>query len=438
MPSLVLDLPRLRPDQYKIVMHPAKIKVLAAGRRWGKSLTIGTTELAAASQGAKAGWGVPNYRNAAPVWRWAIQAVADLVEAKVATINRADRLIEFPQSGGRLGIYTLDNFDSIRGEAFHIFAVDEAARVAEEAWTDVIQPTLADYDGQAFLISSPKGRNWFWREYQEGLKDGEYIASFTAPTSDNPIASIRRAAELARLRVPDRTYRQEWLAEFVDDSLTLFSRDWYDDQNRYNPLELRHANTTVGRWISWDTAIKDTEDSAFSAAVVGDLMPDYTMQIREVYRDRLNFPSLIAQITRLAYQYNQDGMLRGIVIEDRVSGTSAYQTISSAADPWLARLVVPFMPSGSKTQRAAQAGVWCQNGSVQLPHPMVKPDGEPACPWLWSFEDELFSAPKSLYMDQVDAFSQLILWTENLLREGLDARRAAYGDPYEDLIRAVA
>jgi hypothetical protein len=41
---------------------------------------------------------------------------------------------------------------------------------------------------------------------------------------------------------------------------------------------------------------------------------------------------------------------------------------------------------------------------------------------LLEYEDELFTAPLSEFMDQVDATSQLILWVERLLAEGLHSR----------------
>jgi hypothetical protein len=50
-----------------------------------------------------------------------------------------------------------------------------------------------------------------------GIADGKIQAAFNAPSAANPIPAIQRAAELARDRVSERTYRQEWLAEFVDD-----------------------------------------------------------------------------------------------------------------------------------------------------------------------------------------------------------------------------
>lgn len=118
--------------------------------------------------------------------------------------------------GGFLGLYSADNIDSIRGEAFHLVVLDEAARIDEEARTDAIMPTLADYDGEEIDISTPKGKNWFYTEYLKGQEDGRHIASWKAPTNDNPNPNICNAFERAKRIVSERTFRQEWLAEFVE------------------------------------------------------------------------------------------------------------------------------------------------------------------------------------------------------------------------------
>lgn len=186
------------------------------GRRWGKTVLGGALSLATASQGGRVAWIVPTYRNGRSLWRWAENATASTRKAGVATANKSERVIEFA-NGGVFGIYSADSEDSIRGEAFHLVILDEAARISETAWTDAIQPTLADYDGDAILISTPKGINWFHTEWQRGQDDGKHQASWTAPSSANPSPQIRRAAAMARERVPERTYRQEWMAEFVED-----------------------------------------------------------------------------------------------------------------------------------------------------------------------------------------------------------------------------
>jgi phage terminase large subunit-like protein len=205
-----------------MAMHPAKLKVIAAGRRFGKTILGGVISLAAASQGARVAWITPTYKNGRPLWRWAESAVAPLRSSNLVDVSRSERVISFPSSGGFLGLYSADSEDSVRGEAFHVVVLDEAARIAEETWNASIQPTLADYGGDAILISTPKGRNWFWREFTSA--DGKRSAAFTAPSSDNPNPRIKRAAILAKDRVSERIYRQEWLAEFVSDGGGVFRR----------------------------------------------------------------------------------------------------------------------------------------------------------------------------------------------------------------------
>lgn len=189
------------------------------GRRWGKTHMAGTYALTCADYGAAVAWVVPTYKNARAPWRFAESAAAPVLRR--LRVNRTERLMEFP-SGGRLAVYSADNDVALRGEAFDVVIVDEAAMVREETYTDVLLPTLADRDGRILLISTPKGRNWFWREWVRGQQDGRQVAAFQAPTAANPIPSIRRAAALARERVSERTYRQEWLAEFVEDGGGVF------------------------------------------------------------------------------------------------------------------------------------------------------------------------------------------------------------------------
>jgi Terminase large subunit, T4likevirus-type, N-terminal/Terminase RNaseH-like domain len=190
------------------------------GRRWGKTTMAGACALTWANAcGHAVAWVVPTYKNARSPWRFAESACRQ-VRGSVEII-KSERIVRFP-SGGWLGIYTADNPVGILGESFDAVIIDEAARIPEDVWGDAILPTLADRDGVAMLISTPKGRNWFWREWQRGHRGETGYASWQAPTSANPSPSIQRAAALARERVSDRTYRQEWLAEFVEDGGGVF------------------------------------------------------------------------------------------------------------------------------------------------------------------------------------------------------------------------
>lgn len=206
----------------------------------------------------------------------------------------------------------------------------------------------------------------------------------------------------------------------------IFKREWWREKGRrFDITSQAVKNTVFARYLSIDTANKAKETNDPSAFMVGEIMPDYRLNIRYATAERLEFPALAGQpgqpgmIERLATEYNRDGKLRGILIEDKQSGTSALQTLAAVAPPWIASLLLAFMPGGDKPTRAGQAAVWCNNGSVCLPY--VSPD----LYWLVDFEEELFNFPQATHDDRVDTLSQLIIYLENYLMAGYHARNGA-------------
>lgn len=202
----------------------------------------------------------------------------------------------------------------------------------------------------------------------------------------------------------------------------LFERVWFTNNRFELPLPITDfLSQCVARYISFDTAFKDTTTSAYTACTVGELMPDYRMRTMEVWRDRVTMPNLLKIIKQKRDEWNRDGMLNAVIIEDKASGTSAYQTLMAEGDEEMQQLLVAFTPTSDKDTRCQQAAVWCANGSVILPKPSIY------CPWLVDFESELFSIPNSSFRDMGDAFAQMILWVEHLLAEGFHQRMLMLG-----------
>lgn len=413
MASIAISAPQLRPDQAAIAVHPAKRKVVCMGRRWGKT-TLGLVfVLSALLAGMRVAWLVPSYRNSNPLWRAVEAALAPLRKAGRAKLNKAERYAEL-WNGGFLGIYTAESIDAMRGEWFHLVVVDEAAKVPEAAIEEVVEPTLADVDGEMVAISTPRGKNWFYRLWRRGIEDGTYVASWTAPTSANPSPMIRKAFERAKLRFGEEsgTFKQEWLALFVDDGARVWLREWCEE--RYRVADEAMDRSVIARALSYDTAAKDKDTNAYSALTVGELLADYRMRLRHVWRDRLLFPNLAAQVETDIERWDADGKLRDIIIEDKSSGTSLYQTLMSSGSDRVRSMLRPYMPTGSKDQRFEQAGVWVRNKSFILPEP------SPSTSWLLAFEDEVFEETE--FADQRDSVSQLILYYEHILSAGYRAR----------------
>jgi hypothetical protein len=228
--TIGLDLPTLRHDQYQIAIHPAKKKTLAMGRRWGKTVLGGVLTLNTLRQHGRVAWIVPEYKNGRALWRYASSVCAPLAQARLMDVSKSERAIT-THGGGFLGIYSADNIDSIRSEAFNLVVRDEAARQSEEGLQDAVIPTLADGDGSLVDISTPLGKNYYFYDFMAGKQamDGER-ASWNAPTSANPSDNIRRAyANVKKLveagRYSSRAFRQEWQAEFVDDGAFFVNID---------------------------------------------------------------------------------------------------------------------------------------------------------------------------------------------------------------------
>jgi predicted phage terminase large subunit-like protein len=200
----------------------------------------------------------------------------------------------------------------------------------------------------------------------------------------------------------------------------IFTKDTWDGKNRYDPEEISNYQDVVAWFLIYDTALKDEEQNDYTAHLVGGLTSDYKLLIRWAGQDKLQFPDLVRGIEDNT-RYWQDGRLRAVVIEDKVSGTSAIQTLRRNARPEIAQLIQAFAPKGSKEYRARAASVWCSRNCVLLPNP------SPQAPWLYELTEGpfgLYKFPRAQHDDLVDAFTMLILYCEYLLAEGWKLRVA--------------
>lgn len=214
-----IRLPALHPGQQRVAQSPARFTVLACGRRWGKSV-LGVDRLVhPALQGAPVAWMSPTYRMLIEVWRSLKQVLAPLITSLSEQQHRLELC-----TGGVVEMWSLERPDLIRGRKYRRIVIDEAAMVRSlsEAWQAIIRPTLTDMQGDAWLLSTPRGRGFFWECFQRGQDDAEHDwVSWQLPTWENPHITPEEIAALRR-ELPERIYRQEIEACFLDDSGGVF------------------------------------------------------------------------------------------------------------------------------------------------------------------------------------------------------------------------
>lgn len=213
-------MPKLHDGQLAVHNSTARFRVVPAGRRWGKTL-LGSAEcIESALNGGRAWWVAPSYKMARVGWRGIYRLAMQIPEV---TIRRGDLMVEFP-TGGEIWVRSADNPDSLRGEGLDFAVLDEVAYMKESAWTESIRPALSDRNGRALFISTPRGHNWFWSLWVRGKSGDPDWASFGGfPTTDNPFINPAEVEE-ARRNLPDVVFRQEYMAEFVDDTGGVFRR----------------------------------------------------------------------------------------------------------------------------------------------------------------------------------------------------------------------
>jgi phage terminase large subunit-like protein len=332
-------------------MHPAQTKVLSMGRRWGKTVLGGALCGNTLRQHGRVAWIAPTYKNTRPLWRWLVQATSEDVNAKRMSVNKSERSIE-TKRGGFLGIYSGDNIDSIRGESFHLAVIDEAARIPETAWADAIMPTLADFDGSAILISTPKGKNWFWQEWVRGQAQGRDVASWQAPTNQNPSPQIRKAFEKARDRVTEQSFRQEWMAEFLEGG-EVFRR-------------IREAATATAQdaRIDGHEYVIGVDLGKLNDFTVFTVIDTGTNEV--VYVDRFNQIDYLVQATRLQ-ALNSRFQPYTIIVEQNNVGVPFIEM--------LYRLNLPVQPftttNATKTQAIDALALAFERGEIRIPNDAV-------------------------------------------------------------------
>jgi hypothetical protein len=220
LPDLRLKLPIRHPGQEQIYAERKHINVAVMGRRWGKTL-FGTDLISETviDDRLPVGWFAPSYKDLAQVWR----EVKDSLRPIITDISEQEHYLQFV-GGGTADFWSLDNPDSGRGRKYRRVIVDEAGKVKnlEYAWSATVQPTLTDYEGDAWLFGTPKGMNYLYQLYLMGQNaDDPDFKSWQMPTWTNPHMT-ERAIERMRRTMPALMFAQEVEAQFIDDGSGAF------------------------------------------------------------------------------------------------------------------------------------------------------------------------------------------------------------------------
>ena len=223
----VVVFPPRHSDQLRVVGGAGRFNVACCGRRWGKTclgLDLLIAEPGGLLDGFPVGWFAPNGKLFDEVWREALVRLDGVIVSKDSHYNRIEVV-----GGGVLDFWTLHNTDDPgRSRKYSRVVVDEAGMLPSDRfrrqWSGGIRPTLTDLGGEAWFLSTPQGMNFFWELFMRGQSvDPQWVdwVSWQLPTVGNPFIDPLEV-EAARVELDDATFRQEFLAEFVQEFGSVF------------------------------------------------------------------------------------------------------------------------------------------------------------------------------------------------------------------------
>jgi len=213
--------------QFEVHMSDAPRRILSCGVRWGKTLCAAMEGLAAALQPCdrSVGWVVaPTYDLADRVFREIQFKAAQHLKHRITVMRESERrLVIMNMAGGMSEVRakSADNPVSLLGEGLDWVIIDEASRLKPLIWQSHISQRLIDKRGWALLISTPRGKGYFFDLFRRGQKDDPDYQSWNYPSRTNPLLDAN-VIEAERARLPERVFRQEFEAEFLEGAGAVF------------------------------------------------------------------------------------------------------------------------------------------------------------------------------------------------------------------------
>ncbi len=222
----------LHPAQSVIHNSPARFKVVAAGRRFGKSYYAAVMAIAEVMKSETVGRSGKTYQldSTNDVWYVApyFKQAKDIFEEKIKTLarpliqkyNSTEGIITFI-NGRKLKLKGADNAESLRGIGLSYVVMDEYADMPGNVWGEIIRPTLMDVEGGALFIGTPKGKNHFYDLFMKGQTEYEKYGdksewrSFSYSSYENSTLNQQEIRTTEADQGDEHTKRQEIHAKFL-------------------------------------------------------------------------------------------------------------------------------------------------------------------------------------------------------------------------------
>jgi len=234
------------PAQKEIYESPARFKVVAAGRRFGKSYLAAMLMLMYGSQTEHVGLSGKVYDVSmkpiyyvGPTFEQAKRIMWDLIQSlggPMITKTHENSATITLINGRKIIIKGADDPNSLRGLGYHFVVMDEYAFMKPEVWSKIVRPALTDVEGHALFIGTPEGENHFFDLFVEARTTGLPMwQAWQFTTLDNPTLDRGEVLQ-AKNQLSSVEFAQEYEANFATAQGSVFNSKWWNISD-VEPLE---------------------------------------------------------------------------------------------------------------------------------------------------------------------------------------------------------
>jgi len=379
--------------QQEVFKDETRFKVVAAGRRCGKSRLSAVTLLI---EGLNCPVGSA-VMYIAPTLGMARTIMYDLLldlgkpVIKNAHVNNLEITLV---NGRKIMLRGADNPDSLRGVSLTYVVLDECAFIKEDTWQKIIRAALSDKKGRALFISTPSGRNWFYDLFNLGKEgDDEEWKSWHKTTADNETIDPKEI-EAAKRTLSSFAFKQEYLSSFDTTGADVFKHEWIKrDVEPKNGSYVVAIDLAGFQDISAGSTNKSRLDE--TAIAIVKVKDDGSWWIKDIMHGRWDIKETCNKILEVIKEYRPVG----VGIE---KGTAKNAALSILQDMMRQRNVYAHITSlthgnKKKTDRV----IWALQGKFEHGRITLNQDAD-----LDTFVDQLVMFPtKGVHDDLVDALA---------------------------------
>ncbi len=190
--------------------------IVCAGRQSGKSTLAKyqTINWAIKNENALIWYVTPSESQSKVVFRDIVKIILPLNVIKSKNQSKGNIVIELI-NGCRIEFKSAASEDTLRGSSVNFIILDEAAFIKQNTIEEIILPTMAAAGKKILVISTPKGKNFFYDLWLRGQSDNKDYKSFKFNSFDNPRCN-KALIESFKLSLPEGIFSQEFMAEWVD------------------------------------------------------------------------------------------------------------------------------------------------------------------------------------------------------------------------------